>query len=94
MKHKTLVTIDNYGDQLENTVFNIGDIEIGNNFTLDHVFEFMNDEQIYYINVAISYLDLNGDCRIIGQGSYSKIKVNILAYELYDFIKCEYNKRF
>lgn len=94
MRHKTLLINDSYGEQLENTVFYVGHVEIGNNFTLDHTFQFMNDDQIDCIDSISRFLELSGNCRIIAQGSYSNIKIDISAYDLCDFIRYECNKRF
>lgn len=93
MKHKTFLVLDGYCDLLENTVFSIGRVDLGNNFSIEHLFQNMTFDQVEYIYMGVLSLDLGGNARIKGAGNFGNISVDLVVYDLWDFIRSEYDNR-
>jgi len=86
MKHKIFNTIDSYGDDIELIFVNVGDMSLGNNFTLDHFFNALSTDVIEYLY----NLEHNGDdtiWRLKGNGLFGNVQTTLCDFDLWCYMR-------
>ena len=89
MKHRIFNTVDSDGDKVELVFVDVGDVSLGNNFTLNHFFNALSVEVIDYLY----NLDHDGRdtiFRLKGLGSYGKVQATLCSHDLWDYLRSQY----
>jgi len=63
-------------------------LDLGNNWTIEH---FVNSLTLAEIVEIYQEIDINGVCVISGLGNYGKVRLNLGASDLVDFMRDKYN---
>ena len=89
MKHRIFNTIDNDGDRVELIFVDVGNMSLGNNFTLDHFFDALGAVVIDYL-YNLPYNGYNTIFRLKGSGNYGKVQVTLCAHDFTDYLRSQY----